>query len=441
MNIDVTGHGVRGDGVTLNTPALQTLIDRCGESGGTLQFPAGRYLTGGLELRSHVHLHLHAGAVLLGSTNLADYRLVDPPPVRFAEDFQGVRALLYAHGCRGIRLSGGGTIDGQGPRIARPADVRASLPRNIWFALCDDVVVEGLRLRHAGFWMQHYLKCTGLRLHGLDVYNHGSCNNDGCDIDCCRDVIISRCRIDSHDDAICLKSNNDRPTENVLISQCITSTHCNHFKTGTESNGGFRNITVQQLQCVPSVVRESDPNTGGADWRGACGIALGCVDGGMLENISVQHVQMDQVRVPLFIKLGDRGRPIAGTQQRLPAQFARGIHLSQFIARGASRTGGYVMGLPESPVCDVRITDCDLEFEGGGTDADAQANPPLHREVYPSCDAFGVHSAYGLFLRDARGVVLRNLNFRTLRPDARPALRWQRVRDLRLEQVSDQSGS
>ncbi len=434
--IDVLEHGAKPDGHTLNTGALQPLIDRCAEAGGgVLTFPAGRYLTGGLVLRDRIHLHLEAGATLLGSTDPADYTLYDPAPVRFGEDQEGLRALLLAHGARDIRLSGAGTIDGQGPAMAHRRGFRASRPRNIWFAGCEDVAVEGLRLRHSAFWMQHYLKCTRLRLHGLDVYNHGSSNNDGCDIDCCRDVVVSDCRIDSHDDALCLKSGNDRPTENVVITNCITRTHCNHVKTGTESNGGFRNITVTHLQMVPSTILESDPNTGGADYRGACGIALGCVDGGMLENISVSHVQMDQVRVPFFVKLGDRGRPIHGSETRLPVQYARGIRLSHITARRAGPCGGYVMGLPESPVRGVRIEHCDLEFEGGGDDALAEAALPLHREVYPSCDAFGSLPAYALFLRDAAGVRLADLELRTLAADARPALRWQRVQDLHVDRV------
>jgi polygalacturonase len=434
--ITVTEHGAVPDGRTLNTEAIQKLIDKCGEAGGgTLIFPPGRYLTGGLVLRSNITLHLENGATLLGSTNLADYTLYNPSPVRFAEDQEGLRALLFAHKASNIRICGKGTIDGQGPLIKRPPGVRASMPRNIWFAECEDVSVENLHLRHSGFWMQHYLKCMRLRLHGLDVYNHGSCNNDGCDIDCCRDVTVSDCNIDSHDDALCLKSGNDRPTENVVIINCITRTHCNHFKTGTDSNGGFRNITVSNLQMVPSTVLESDPNTGGADWRGACGIALGCVDGGMLENISISHVQMDQVRVPFFIKLGNRGTPIHGTDIRRPVQFARGIRLAHITARRASATGGYIMGLPEAPVLDVRVENCDLEFEGGGDDALAESTVPLKRDVYPSCDAFGSLPSYAIFMRDAEDVHLSGLTLRTMSPDARPALRWQRVKKLTLEHI------
>ncbi len=436
--LTATDHGVVPDGLTLNTGAIQKLIDKCREAGGgTILFPPGLYLSGGLVLCGNLTLQLENGATLLGSTDLDDYILYNPSPVRFSEDQEGLRSLLFAHRANHIRLCGPGTIDGQGPAIRRYPGIRASMPRVIWFAECDDVAVENLHLRHSGFWMQHYLKCTRLRLHGLNVYNHGSCNNDGCDIDCCRDVTVSDCNIDSHDDALCLKSGNDWPTENVVITNCITRTHCNHFKTGTESNGGFRNITVSNMQMVPSTVLKSDPNTGGADWRGACGIALGCVDGGMLENISISHVQMDQVRVPFFIKLGDRGRPIHGSDIHQPVQYARNIRLSHISSRQASSTGGYIMGLPEAPVRDVRIEHCDLEFEGGGDDALAESAVPPKRDAYPSCDAFGNLPSFAIFMRDVDEIQLTGLTMRTMSEDARPALRWQRVRNLELNNISE----
>lgn len=439
--IIVTDHGILADGKTLNTSALQALIDEtAAQGGGTLCFPAGTYLTGGLELRSNLHLHFEMAATLLGSTTLEDYPLYDPPPVRFPEDAEGLRSLLFAHECENVHLSGPGSIDGQGPEFKRYTDVRAGLPRVIWFADCQDICVDTLTLRHSGFWMQHYLKCTGVVLQGLDIYNHGSTNNDGCDIDCCRDVIIQDCRIDSHDDAICLKSGNHWPTENVVISNCITRTHCNHFKTGTESNGGFRNITVTNIQMVPSKVIKSDEKTGGADYRGACGIALGCVDGGMLENIQISHVQMDETRVPFFIKLGDRAIPISGSDIKQPPQFGRNIHLSHLSARNASVCGGYIMGLPELPLEDISIKDCVFDYEGGGTEADANRTVDLGREVYPSCDAFGSLPAFGIFIRDVKGIKLENLQFSTTQPDARPALRWQQVRNLTLNHISQING-
>ncbi len=423
MNCVVTDHGVVADGQTLNTTAIQALLDRCRErGGGTLRFPAGRYLTGGLTLCSHLTLQFDSGAVLLGSGDLDHYRQHQPPPERFVEDHEGVRALLWAVDCEQIRLVGPGTIDGQGALFARYPNVRAGRPRNIWFARCREVTVEHLRLRNAGFWMQHYVKCRGLRLLHLDVWNHDSCNNDGMDVDGCQDVQISGCRIDSADDAICLKSGNDQPTENVLIRDCLTRTHCNHFKTGTESNGGFRNIHVDGLIMTPSARRESHAGTEGADWRGAGGIALGAVDGGCLENIVVQNVTMDQVRVPFFIRLGDRGRPVPGTTARQPVSFARNITIRGVNARHASAQGCYIAGLPDAPLESVTIEDCQLEFAGGGDPQLIHHVVSEQRAGYPSMELYGDLPAHGLYARHVRGLRLRQLDCRTEQPDPRPAV-------------------
>ncbi|MEI8309359.1 MAG: glycosyl hydrolase family 28 protein, partial [Verrucomicrobiota bacterium] len=417
---------------------LQGLIDELAATGGgTLVFPAGRFLTGGLILRDGIHLHLEMGSVLLGSCDLDDYLLLDPPPVRFFEDSEGVRALLLASRCRDLVVSGPGAIDGQGSEFASYRDVRCGRPRLIFFSECEDVRIEGVRLRNSAFWVQHYLHCRRLTLRDLVVFSHASCNNDGLDIDGCQDVTVSGCVIDSHDDAICLKANNNAPTENVVISNCITRTHCNHLKTGTESNGGFRNIVVSNLQMLPSAVREADGVTQGADYRGACGIALGCVDGGSIENVMISNVQMDQVRVPMFIRLGNRARPVNGSELRQPVGRASAIRLSNIVARDAGPCGGHIMGLPQSPLRDIRIENCEFHFEATAEAGPADMPVPLNESAYPAADAFGGFPAYGFFIRDVEDLLLANVAFRSGPAESRPALRWERSRGVRLDAVED----
>ncbi len=417
--INVLEHNVVADGTTQNTTALQNLVDRT--AAGTLMFPPGDYLTGGLVLHGNLTLHLEAGATVLGSTAVEDYTHHDPPPETFHEGAQGMRALLFAVDAENITITGQGTIDGQGGSFHAPPGMRAGRPRNIWFARCRNVTVENISLRNSAFWMQHYMKCEQLRLLNLDVWNHGGSNNDGIDVDCCRDVVISGCRVDSADDAICLKAGNDTPTENVLVSNCITRSHCNHFKCGTESNCGFRNIRADGLVMVASEHQDSHGGTEGADYRGACGIGLGAVDGGFLENITVTNVTMDGVRVPFFVRLGDRGRPhvVGGPHQ--PLGYARNITLRNINARNASSQGCYVVGLPEEHIQDVTIAESDLQFEGGGTEDLIDREVPQNREGYPSMEMFGTLPAYGIYSRDVDGLRVENVRLTTITPDARPA--------------------
>lgn len=422
-----------------NAELLQGAIDRlANDGGGILRFPAGRYLIGGLELRSNITLQIDGGGHLLGSPRLDDYRYWKIPPVRFSEDDEGLRALLYAHGCKNVTIEGNGTIDGQGPKFQAYKKVRAGRPRVIWFAECQRVLVRDVTLKNSAFWMQHYLKCSDLRLHRLNVWNHGSTNNDGCDIDCCRDVIVSDCRIDSYDDAICLKSGNDAPTQNVLISNCITATHCNHLKTGTESNGGFKNIVAENLLMIPSRSRNRHNGTEGADYRGACGIALGCVDGGNLENVTISNVRMEETRVPFFIRLGHRGTPIHGSNHRQPPGRANGIRLSNIHGTELGRNGGYIMGIPGCPVEDVSLDTCTFLYEAAPAGmGDPETLVPLSINAYPSCDAFGCLPAYGLFIRHAHRVALSNLRFTLQGHESRPALTWRNVEDISLLNMAE----
>lgn len=434
--INVLHEGLDATGSVLNTQRLQILIEDLGDAGGgTLVFPPGTYLTGGLKLCSHLKIQLDQGAVLLGSPDLSDYTLHAPSPVPFPEGYEGVRALLFALDCEDLVIEGSGTIDGQGALFDAFPDVRGGRPRNIWFARCENVRIQGVRLRNSGFWMQHYLNCTNLHLSGLDIWNHGGTNNDGIDIDGCRDVTIENCVVDSSDDAICLKSGNTTPTVNVVVRDCRTSSHCNHFKTGTESRGGFHNIRVSGLTMVPSAVRESHAATEGADWRGACGIALAAVDGGSLSEIHISDISMDKVRVPFFIRLGDRGlcAPGVAPSQELPT--ATSIRISNVRSVDAGPMGGHIVGLPGSPVRDVVIEQCAFHYEHSKLPGDTEPWDLREGTAYPSCDAFGWFPAYGFFLRYASEVRFSGITFSPGNSENRPALRWDQADDIQTHHV------
>jgi len=438
---NVTDFGIKPDnGKALQTAAIRKLIDKCrSEGGGHIVFPAGTYLCGGLELCSSLTIELENGCTILGSTSLADYPLHDPAPVPFHEGQEGVRAVFFADGMEDIRLCGEGTIDGQGAKF-KDCGTRRARPRNIWFGRCRNVTVEGLALRNAGFWMQHYIKCSSLVLKNLKVWNHMGTNNDGIDIDSCSDVIVSGCRVDSHDDAICLKSGCDAPCENVLVTDCITSSHCNHLKFGTESNGGFRNIRFANVIMTASGCQEVDGMTQGCDYRGAAGIALGAVDGACMENICVENITMDGVLVPLFIRLGYRGRGVCGPEsQTMPPGFARNIVIRNVSARNASSQGCYIAGYQGNPVREVRLENCSFEFEGSSDEALLTRQVEEKTAGYPSWEIFGrMLPAYGIFCRDVEDLVLEHVRFQVKNPELRPAVLTHRCRGTRfLEMLAD----
>jgi hypothetical protein len=422
--INVRDEGAVADGKAVCTSALQRAIDRCrAAGGGTVYFPAGTYLSGTLELKSHVTLHLDTGAILRGSPNPQDYP-ARPSVAPSYTDRYVRQALIAGENLEHVRLHGGGTIEGGGEAF-RWKEYR-DRPYVIRLVQCRDVTVDGLTLRASPMWMQHYLACDRVRIHGVRVFNHASYNNDGLDIDACHDVTVSDCTIDSDDDAIVLKSTLDRACENVTITNCVLSSHANAFKLGTESNGGFRNIAFNNSVIVSPRFSESMYGM----QRGLAGIALECVDGGKLENVVIANVTITGVNVALFLRLGDRGRHFLPDGPKLPVGTFRKVSLSNIVATGTGRIGCSITGLPDHLIENVTLSDISLEFEGGGRKQLADKAVPERPEAYPESRMFGELPAYGVYCRHVRGLRFDNVRLSTMAPDARHALVCDDVRDL-----------
>jgi len=306
-NIYVTNYGAKGDGVTLDTKAIQKAIDECPLEGGTVIFSPGKYLTGSLELRSNIEIYISAGALILGSTDIGDYFEKQPELKSYNDAFLR-HSLFYGERLKNITIRGDGIIDGQGSYFKVTTKVKPDRYRNRPFIIrlieCENVRVENVTLQNSAMWMQQYLACTDLIIRGIRVINHANQNNDMMDIDGCKNVIISDCIGDTDDDGIVLKSTSPHITENVLINNCIISSHCNAIKIGTESTGGFKNISVSNIIIKPS---RSEKVIYGYPY-GISGITLTNVDGGILEGIAISNVMMDGPVVPIFLRLGNRAR-------------------------------------------------------------------------------------------------------------------------------------
>ena len=183
------------DGKTLCTQSIQNAIDKCTQGGGgVVYFPAGTWLTGTIYMESNVTLWLDSGCRLLGSKEKKDYGR--PRKLRDTEgEIFSFWAIIAGKNLRNIAIRGRGTIDGQGSNFKYKNGRR---PKNIYLENCSDVLIEGFDMRSAGSWMQHYRQCNRLTIRGITVFNHVSYNNDGLNIDSCRDVIITGCRVSVH---------------------------------------------------------------------------------------------------------------------------------------------------------------------------------------------------------------------------------------------------
>jgi hypothetical protein len=400
----LTPAGAAGDGITLDTRAIQAAIDRCAAAGGgVVRLPAGRYLTGTLRLRDHITLMLDAGAVLLGSKRLEDYPILHDSIASYASNYTE-RCLIRADGASNVAITGEGTIDGNGAAFTGEYKVRPFLMR---FISCRGVHISGITLQNPAMWTQHYLDCEDLLVEGVRVRSRRPrVNNDGIDIDSCRRVRIANCDIDAGDDAIVLKATTSSPCRDVVVTNCVLSTLCNAFKLGTESNGGFDNIVFSNSSIYDTEL---------------AGIALETVDGGNLSRVSISNIAMRNTRYPIFLRLGDRARPIAAHAPRPGVAAFSGIMIRGIVAQASSPFGCLIAGLPGHPIEDVVLDEIQLTSPGGGV-FPAGRQVPERPDAYPEAAMFGPLPASGIYCRHVRNLSLTGIALRTSQPDARPLL-------------------
>lgn len=428
---NVIDFGAVGDGLTMNTKAIQRAVDQCGKTGGIVVFSSGVYLTGSIELRSDVELQVQRGATVLGSTNLADYFERTPRLKSYNNGFLK-HSLFYAEGQSNVSITGNGIIDGQGATFKvltkeKPARYK-NRPYIIRFVECSNVTVKDVTMRNSASWMQHYLACDDVVIRGIKVLNHANLNNDMIDIDGCRNVVIADCIGDTEDDAITLKSTSDRLTENISISNCVLSSHCNAIKAGTESTGGFKNITISNMVVKPSGVVT---NKAGRPW-GISAISLEVVDGGVMEGVSISNVVIDGSEVPIFIRLGNRGRKHWEGAPQPGVGSMRGISLSHITAYNVKSIGCSITGITGHNVQEVNLEDIRLQFTGG-VEKEVTSNVEELADQYPEATMWGTLPSYGFFVRHVEGLRMSGLGMGYQREDIRPAMIFSDVVDARID--------
>ena len=418
-NIDITKTGAKPGLEKDNAPAIQKAIDKVFRAGGgTVTVPPGDFLTGPVELKSGVELHLEMGARLVGVTDKAAYE-------RAHMTVDGERScfssLIYAQGQENIAVTGLGTIDGQGGAPAfKTKEDPGDRPMIILFRDCKNVVVKDVSLRNSAHWVEYYTGCEGVRVSGVKVYSHSNYNNDGIDIES-KDVVVDNCIFDCEDDAICLKGLS--LCENVTVTGCDAASNCNGIKLGTASTCGYRNISISNI----TVHAASEDNF--RRWSTKIpgitapvtvisGIAVELVDGGICENVNISNVAMKDVQTPIFIRMGRRSEPDSPDGNRM-----RGISISGVTAVSESMMTSSITGVPGLYPEDIYLSDIDITSPGGGTAEMVNIEVPEAEKSYPENRKLGFSlPASGLYIRHAKNVVLSNLNFHFRTPDARPLI-------------------
>ena len=438
---DVKEYGAAGDGKSMDTAAINRAVAACNNAGGGIVYlPPGVYLSGTVVLKSNVTLYLEAGATLLGSKNLPDYRL-EPGPHQKGDANQ--KHLIFARDAENVGLAGPGRIDGQGPAFWVPSGRTVPPPEQSWkdvatydwkpldrpsplleFYNCRNLRLEQVRIENASGWTLRPIQCDNVWIQGITIKNPViGPNTDGIDLTCSRNVFISDCLIDTGDDAICLKSESPyggepRLSSNITITNCVLTCCCNGLKFGTATRGGFENVTFSN-----SVIFNEEVDLKA---RVISGIALEIVDGGWMEGIVISNVRMQRVRTPIFIRRGNRHSRPDGTPGTL-----RGVRIENVHASGSILTSS-VTGLPGFEVEDVTLSGIRIESEEAGKAEWAARPVPELEQAYPEARMFGRLPAYGLYCRHVRGLRLQQIEFTAAAAEERSALVCDDVKDLEI---------
>lgn len=433
---NIKDFGVKGDGKTLETKKIQAAISKVAkQGGGEIYFPTGQYLTGTIILEDNITLNFSKGAVILGSVDLDDYPVI---PIKYVSHVNRYtnRYLFFAEGAKNITLKGEGMIDGRGTHPNFTADQNDPLlsiierPYILRFVSCNQVKVSGITLKNSPSWMQHYLDCSNVYIEGLTIFNHGNYNNDGIDIDNCRNVRILSCNIDTDDDGICLKStSSEGRNENIVVGNCVVASNCNAVKLGTETNGGFKNIAISN--CTFS--RPALPTIYDRSHRALGGFAISTVDGATLEDITIDNISMNGVMTPIFIRLANRGRNFYDGGPSQPAGILRNINISNIVATTEGLVPSSITGIEGHYVENISLSNIRLITPGGGSLENARRrNIPEMEKEYPETLLFIDVPAYGLYVRHVKGLIMNNIVFESKSADYRSALFCEDVNNMTL---------
>lgn len=457
--INVRDYGAVGDGKNLDSPAIDKTIAAAADAGGgTVLVPAGTYLSGSIHLRSNIRLVIDAGATILGAPqDLKAYDETEPFTIGGYQDGGHCffhNSLIWGENLTNVFITGHGTINGGGlvrsdgvldrmvgfnkfnPPVTNAAPPVRLGNKAIALKLCRNVLIRDVTIFHGGHFAILVTGCDNLTVDNVTM----DTDRDGIDIDCCRNSMVSNCRINSpNDDGLCPKSTYAlgewRPTENLTIVNCQVSgfaegtlidgtmrpskSHNGRIKFGTESSGGFRNCTV--ANCT---------------FRSCRGLALEEVDGGIMENITINNLtMMDVPDYAIYITTGKRNRtPNLTTTSR-----ARNILISNVIADGVGKMSGIqIMGLPDQPVEGVRIENIRLTSQGGGTAGDAARQPAELGAGYPEPGKIGTLPAYGVYARHVKDLELANITVNYKTNDLRPAAAFADIQGLELDNFKPQ---
>jgi hypothetical protein len=405
---NIADFGAKGDGINADTAAIQKALDACAVHGGTVVVPAGRkFLFGSVEIKSHTELHLEPGSELLGSPRIEDYTAAAFPGA--TEPARRGWAGIVAQDAENISITGAGTINGNGGSYAveKSNNIYRMSPRRPFLMSlhgCRNVTIRDVTLRDSANWALHLTACEDVNIDGIRILNDLRLPNcDGIDPDHCRNVRITNCLIEAGDDCIVLKNraeaDNEGPTENVTISNCILCSTSTAIKIGTESFNDFRNIVI--TNCI---VRSSNR-----------GLSIQLRDHGNVENVLFSDCIVETRHFDPH--WWGRAEPIYVTavhrNQGSRLGHVRNVRFRNIVCR--SESGAFIAGSEDSPIEDLLLENVGItiahasKWPGGIQDRRPCMSPDTAFSIDPELDVGLVrHPTAGIFMEHTRAAVIRH---------------------------------
>lgn len=448
---NVRDFGAKGDSTTIDGPAInRSIAEAASKGGGTIYFPPGIYASYSIHLQSNISLYLDQGAILLGAKETSSTGYDDPEPKTPYDAYQDFghnhwkNSLIWGIGLHDISIVGQGMIWGKG--LTRSTNQpKGGGNKAIGLKECYNVTIKDVSILHGGHFALLATGVDNLTLDNLKV----DTDRDGFDIDCCKNVRVSNCTVNSpFDDGICLKSSFGlgyaKATENVTITNCQVSGYdegtlmdgtfkrtytkysdgnpTGRIKFGTESNGGFKNITISN--CLFDYCR---------------GLALETVDGALLEDVTITNITMrDVMNAPIFVRLGARMRG----PDTLAVGTCRRIIISNIVAYNVdSRNGAIISGIPGHDIEDLQLSNIKIYYKGGGPkDSINRVVPELEKD-YPEPYRFKTMPSYGFFIRHVKNLKMNDVEISYMQEEPRPPFILDDVKGADLYRINAQKST
>lgn len=452
-DFNVRDYGAKGDGKTLDSPAIDKAIEACvKQGGGKVVLPAGTYLSGSIHMKSNVELHLQSGCVILAAPqSMGAYDKSETfgfPEYQDGGHTYFHNSLIWAEGQENISITGHGMIDGLGltkKDTEKGGKVQGGSigagDKAIAFKQCKNILIRDVTIYRGGHFAIIVTGCERGTIDNVTI----DTNRDGIDIDCCKYITLTNCKVNTpNDDAIVLKSSyalkRAVPCEHIIVTNCIVTGYklgtfldgtyvpekvnwvCGRIKLGTESNGGYRDITISNCTCMYS-----------------SGLAFEEVDQGLMDNIVVTNIALKHVHhYPIYITTGCRNR---GPKEVTEPSRGQNIMISNVQALDCDSLAGIIItGMENAPLKNISLSNIFVEYRGGGTADMAQKKYREQGTNYPEPRWAGPTPSYGLFARHIDGLKLRDITFALKKDDGRPAVMLENVKNLDMKDVKDAKG-